>query len=183
MRKLLKYVVLLLFSWLLIQIAVTVIVGLRDDHAKADVAVILGNTVNPDGTLSMRLEKRLECGLQAYNEGRIKKIIVSGGLGKEGFYEGTKMKEYLLLHNVPDSLIIVDNKGDNTQASVDNALKLKDSLHIGSVLVVSQYYHILRAEKLFRKAGFNNVSGLSPHYFEWRDMYALVREFVAYYAE
>jgi hypothetical protein len=36
---------------------------------------------------------------------------------------------------------------------------------------------------LFRKAGFVNVSGCSPAYFEFRDFYSLAREFVAYYSE
>lgn len=38
----------------------------------------------------------MECGLQLYEKNRVKKIIVSGGFGKEGFYEGDKMKEYLI---------------------------------------------------------------------------------------
>ena len=52
----------------------------------ADIAVILGSKVNEDGTLSERLKKRLECGISLYHNGRAKKLMVSGGLGKEGFY-------------------------------------------------------------------------------------------------
>ncbi|WP_394776006.1 ElyC/SanA/YdcF family protein [Flavobacterium sp.] len=69
---------------------------MTDTLKKADIAVILGNKVNDDGTLSERLEKRLECGLKLYRDNRIKKILVSGGLGSEGYYEGDKMKEYLI---------------------------------------------------------------------------------------
>jgi len=93
------------------------------------------------------------------------------------------MKQYLIAHHVPDNVIIVDNKGDNTLATVMNTRYLRDSLHVNSIIVVSQYYHILRAEKLYRRTGFRQVSGVSPRYFELRDLYSLFREFVAYYTE
>jgi vancomycin permeability regulator SanA len=38
--------------------------------------VILGNKVNEDGTLSTRLEKRLETGIALYQQHRIQKILV-----------------------------------------------------------------------------------------------------------
>lgn len=40
--------------------AVLVVQGMRDDVHEADVAVVLGNTVNPDGTPSHRLVARLD---------------------------------------------------------------------------------------------------------------------------
>lgn len=182
MKKTVKYLCLIFLSWLLIHSIVIMSDGLKDeDHA--DYAVIFGNKVNTDGTLSERLEKRLECGLQLYQSKRVRGLIVSGGLGKEGHYEGTKMKAFLLLHHVPDSVIVVDNKGDNTLKTVQNTITLKDSLHFSSLIVVSQYYHITRAKMLFRKEGFMAVSGASPPYFEWRDVYALLREFFAFYSE
>ncbi len=109
-----------MFLWVCGHLIYITIDGLTDKKMNADIAVVLGNKVNEDGTLSERLEKRMECGLNLYNSGRVKKILVSGGLGKEGFYEGDKMKEYLIKHNVPDSVIIVDNLGSNTLATVTN---------------------------------------------------------------
>lgn len=157
--------------------------GLKDSDKNADVAVILGSKVNEDGTLSKRLEERLHCGLQLYQNKRVKKIMVSGGLGKEGFYEGDKMKAYLISNGVADTAIIVDNLGNNTLATVKNTLRLKDSLGFKRILVVSQYFHISRTKMLFKKLGFKVTGGVSPAYFEWRDLYALLREFGAYYAE
>jgi vancomycin permeability regulator SanA len=107
--------------------------------------------------------------------------LVSGGFGKEGFFEGTEMKNYLLKNKVLDSCIIVDNKGFNTLATVENTLNLKDSLKFKSVIVVSQFFHVSRTKKLFRDRNFENVSSASPNYFEIRDIYSLFREFFAYY--
>lgn len=157
--------------------------GLSDNGKKSDLALILGNKVNEDGTLSKRLEMRLKAGVQLFKAGRVKRILVSGGLGKEGFYEGDKMKEFLVAHAVPDSLIIVDNLGNNTRASVENTLALQKQIHFNSLIVVSQYFHVTRTKKLFRDKGFENVYSASPDYFEWRDIYAVVREFPAYYTQ
>lgn len=112
---------------------------------------------------------------------RVKKIIVSGGFGKEGFYEGDKMKEYLIKKGIPDSAIIVDNKGDNTLATVENTLKLQDNLQFKSAIVASQYFHVTRTKKFFKDRNFENVTSVCPHYFEVRDIYSILREFADYY--
>lgn len=160
----------------------TIIDGLTDKKQQADIAVVLGNKVNEDGTLSKRLEERMECSINLYHDRRVKRILVSGGLGKEGFYEADKMKDYLVKNNIPDSVIIIDNFGSNTMATVDNTLKLKDSLNFQSIIVVSQYYHLTRTKMLFKKRQFYNTTSVSPKYFELRDIYSLLREFVAYYS-
>jgi vancomycin permeability regulator SanA len=180
-KRLIKYIGISFLLWLIIHLTLTVIDGLVDKKANADIAVILGNKVNVDGTLSTRLIKRLECGLNLYKSHRVKRLIVSGGFGTEGFYEGDKMRDFLIKNGIPDSVIIVDNKGDNTLQTVKNTLQLKDKLHFKSLIVVSQYYHLTRVKMLFKKSGFNNVSSVSPDYFELRDIYSLLREFFAYY--
>ncbi|WP_394776016.1 ElyC/SanA/YdcF family protein [Flavobacterium sp.] len=78
---------------------------------------------------------------------------------------------------------MVDNFGNNTRATVDNTLKLKDSLHFVSVIVVSQYFHVTRTKMLFKKRGFPNVTSVSPKYFEFRDLYSIFREFIGYYTQ
>lgn len=180
-NKLVKILMAVLLIWYVAHITYITIDGLSDEGKTADVAVILGSKVNENGQLSERLEKRMETGLALYNNHRVKKIIVSGGLGKEGFYEGEKMKDYLIENNVPETEIIVDNNGNTTHATVENTLKLKDSLNFKSLIVVSQYFHVTRTKKFFKDKGFKNVSSVSPHYFEVRDLYSTLREFVAYY--
>ncbi|WP_373549418.1 YdcF family protein [Haliscomenobacter sp.] len=178
-----KYGIFLLLLWIFLHLSFSIIDGLWDRQQSADLAVIMGNKVNEDGTLSTRLVKRVDCGLQLYEQGRVKRLMVSGGLGKEGHYEGDKMRDYLVGKGVPDRLIIVDNRGNNTTLSVVNTLQLQDSLQFKSVIVVSQYFHLTRSKMLFKKKGFKAVSGVSPWYFEWRDVYALGREFVGYYRQ
>lgn len=181
--KVLKTICFAIFAWFIIHSVFIISDGLSDNGAQADVAVILGNKVNQDGTLSERLEKRLETGVELYKNHRGKRIIVSGGLGKEGFYEGSKMKEYLISKSIPDSVIIVDNKGDNTRLTVENTIGIQKKYHFKSIIIVSQYFHVTRTKKLFRNKGFEDVNSVSPRYFEWRDFYSILREFPAYYTQ
>ncbi|MBK7882455.1 MAG: YdcF family protein [Chitinophagaceae bacterium] len=172
-----------MITWFLVHSIYISYDGLKDPGNKADVALILATTVHEDGTLSERLKKRVDCGINLYKTGRVKKIIVSGGFGKEGYYEADKMKEYIIQSGIADSLIIVDNKGDNTRESVKNTLELKTKYAFKDIIVVSQFFHLTRAKMLFRKNGFNDVSSASPNYFEWRDVYSIIREFPAFYLQ
>ena len=181
--KKLKYLLYLLFIWFIIHTIYCIYDGLNDENKQADVAVILATTVNEHGSLSKRLEQRVKCGLQLYLNKRVKKIILSGGFGKEGYFEANKMKDYLIKEGVPKKDIILDNKGNNTRLTVKNTLELQKKLQFKSVIVVSQYFHVSRTKMLFKKQGFTNISSKSPKYFEIRDSYSLLREFVAYYVQ
>ena len=178
-----KAFVIILLLWFCVHLSFTIIDGTTNTKKNADLAVVLGNKVNEDGTLSERLIKRLECGLALYKNGRVKMLFVSGGHGEEGFNEGDKMRDFLIEKGIPAASIITDNDGDNTLKTAQNTAKLKSNYHIESIIVVSQYYHITRAKMLFKKNGFKKVFSASPKYFEWRDIYSVIREFVAFYKE
>ncbi len=154
--------------------------GLKDDHvAIADVAVVFGTTVNEDGSLSERLKARLDKGLELYTDSIVKEIYVSGGLGKEGFYEGSKMAEYLISKGVPQRAIKVDDKGNNTHRTAQNFVR--DYSEFRSVILVTQYFHISRSKLAFRQVGLKSVFGAHCTHFEWRDIYSSFREFFGYY--
>lgn len=168
-------------SWFVIHTIVIISDGLRDPGTKADMAVVMGNKVNIDGTLSERLVHRLKQGLELYRNGRVRTLMVSGGLGQEGHYEAEVMKKWLRQQGVPDSSIIADNMGNNTRLSVQHTIDVCRERHFDTVIVVSQYYHVSRAKMLFRKYGFKNVSSSGSDYFEWQDLYSIPREFIAFY--
>ena len=183
MKKFFKLIFIVFVAWFLAHSVFITIDGLCDKHQNADVAIILGNKVNEDGTLSERLKQRLNKGIELYQQKRIKAIIVSGGFGKEGFWEGEKMKEYLVKNQIPDDKIIVDNEGNDTEKTVQNSIKIMNRLDFESAISVSQYFHQTRTKKLFRKNGFENIESASPKYFELRDFYSIFREFFAFYKE
>lgn len=181
--RIFRFILLLLAFWFILHSLYITVDGLTDKKQNADVAVILGNKIETDGSPSKRLAARLEQGIKLYNEKRVKRIIVSGGFGKEGYWEGNKMMEYLTTHKIPAENIIVDNYGNNTEKTVKNTIRIMDSLHLRSAISVSQYFHQTRAKKLFQKNGLKKIDSSSPQYFELRDFYAVFREFFAFYTE
>lgn len=181
--KIIKYSIFIFLLWFVFHSTLVTIDGLTDKQQDADVAIVLGNKVNENGIPSERLKARLDKSIDLYKENRVQNIIVSGGFGKEGFWEGTKMKEYLIQHHIPQDKIIVDDYGNDTEQTVENSLKIMDSLGFETAISVSQYFHQTRIKKLFNNKGFIHIESASPQYFEFRDLYSLIREFVAYYKE
>lgn len=181
LKHILKYISIAVLSWFVIHSLYITYDGLADTKQKANIAVVFGNKVNEDGTLSPRLKARLDKSIELYQEKQIKDILVSGGLGKEGYWEGTEMKKYLIKSKIPADNILVDNFGDNTEKTVINTIRIADSLKYDKIISVSQFYHQTRIKKLFREHHFKNIESSSPKYFEVRDLYSVFREFFAYY--
>ncbi len=123
----------------------------------------------------------MDKGLELYRAGRVKTLVVSGGLGKEGQYEAEAMKKYLIQADVPASAIIVDNKGDNTFLSAQHYQQIQAEHQFQSVTVVSQFYHVSRTKLILRKLELSEVYAVHAQYFELHDFYSLVREFFAFY--
>lgn len=163
----------LLATWL-------VIVGLGATPRAADVAIVFGNTVERSGRPSARLRARLDAARELYSSGRVRKIIVTGGVGKEGFDESLVMQSVLVRAGVPARDIHADAKGLNTALSCQNARAYMTSQGLTSADVVTQYFHIARARLACRRAGIRVAGAFAPRYFELRDMYSLAREVVAY---
>ena len=94
--------------------ALLVFAGLRDQIGKADIALVLGSKVEPDGTPSPRLRARLDKTIELYRADYFPTVIASGGVGKEGFDEAVVMRDYLVFHGIPADRVIVDSGGTTT---------------------------------------------------------------------
>lgn len=181
-RVIRRYIFLFAVMWLLASFLIIVADGFTDTAQEADVAVILGTTVHPDGRIGDYLRTRLEKGLQIYQKGFVKHIVVSGQVGIEGVDEAHFMKEYLVAHGVPDSLVIMDNKGNNTWATAQNFARIRQQHHFRSVIVVSQFFHIARTRFAFWKNGISPVYTAHADRVFLSDLYATLREVIGFYA-
>lgn len=164
-------------SWLLYD-------GLTDESYSAHVAVVLGNKMDSPLQPSPRLKSRLDKAYELYLEGRVQRILVSGGVDDKGLQEGLEMGRYLVRRGIPKEVIWVDDLGDNTYHTASNAQAfMKPYPQFRSVIVVSNYYHILRSKLAFTNCGTLVVYGAHPNYFEWRDIWwSIPREVVGFYA-
>ncbi len=181
MKKKGKYFLFLCLIWFLVHTTCISWAGLHDKIAKADCLLILGNKVNENGSLSLTLKSRLDKGLELYRNHYAPFIVVSGGLGKEGYYEGTEMKKYLILQGIEEKAVLVDNHGDNTLATARNFETISTEKKFRSVLVVSQFFHISRTALMLRQRGIDTIYHAHATYYEWKDAYSLIREFFGYY--
>lgn len=161
--------------------AVTLAVwGLKDDVGKADIALVLGNKVEDDGTSSPRLQARLDKTLELYHAGYFQIIIVSGGIGKEGYDEAKVMRDYLVANGIPSASIIMDNAGINTYASAKNTSQIIRQQKLNSVFIISQYFHLPRIRLALKCFGVSAIYSAHADFFEARDIYSLLREVVGY---
>lgn len=167
--------------WFLLHAAYVIYDGLHDYSGNADVAIVFGNSVFADSSLSPWLQGRVDAAWKLYNTGRVKKIFVSGGKGEYGVHEGEAMEKYLVAKNIPAHDIISDNKGNNSYLTAKDFILLNDSLHFVSAIVVSSFYHITRCKFIIKKLGFKNVEGVASKKYFWKDGYGLFREFFAFY--
>ena len=179
-----RYVLWVLVFWIGAHAIYISIDGVRDYNGSADVAVILGNRVYGDGTLSSWLKGRVDKALELYKQKRVKKIYASGGISKndDGEYpEGTAMKQYLVQQGVPAEDVIADNEGKNTYCTAEDYLKWNASEKYQSVIIVSQFYHITRCKYIFNKLGIQNFHHVSSDVYSWRDIPGTLREVPAFY--
>mgnify|MGYP001954960752 CR=1 FL=1 len=156
--------------------------GLTNEAKPSDVIVVLGNKVELTGKPSARLQARLDKGIALWKADMAPHILMSGGIGIEGFDESEVMARYAIEKGVPASAIIRDSLGLNIFASAKNTKAILHQHKTTSVILVSQYFHLLRSEIAFRKAGIADVSVEAAGWFwEWRDLYSISREVVGCY--
>ncbi|MFM1654068.1 YdcF family protein [Brevibacillus sp. B_LB10_24] len=181
MKKITLRIACLMLIWFVVHVIAISIDGLTDEKQQVDAGVVLGNKVETDGRPSERLRYRLEKAVELYQDGYFPYIIVSGGVGAEGFDEAKVMKQYLVQKGIPSDKILTDSMGVNSMMTAQNTRKIADDMGLESVMVITQFYHISRTKLAFSKLGFAEVYSAHANYFEVRDVYSLFREFFAYY--
>lgn len=150
--------------------------GLVENVAPADVAVVLGSKVHRSGDLSRQLKARLDRAVTLFREGRCKTVIASGGVGKEGVDEAVAMRGYLISQGIPADRVTADSSGINTRATALFTAAYMKERGLSRVIIVSQYFHILRSRIAFAQAGMRDVGAAYARIVELRDIYSIMRE-------
>jgi uncharacterized SAM-binding protein YcdF (DUF218 family) len=178
----LRRLALALAAWALLHLTAITVDGCSDEDAPADLAVVLGNHVAADGTLSGRLQRRLDRARELYQQGKVPTIIVSGGRDPGSPFEAEAMKRYLVEQGVPADAIVEDRGGQNTYLTARFTADYMQQHGLRSVIAVSQYYHISRSKLALRRFGVPEVRGAhATMVLEAREPWSLLRELVGYY--
>ncbi|KAG0950066.1 hypothetical protein G6F31_013842 [Rhizopus arrhizus] len=95
--------------------------GLLMGARPADVAVVLGNTVQADGRPSPRLAARPDRAADCYAAPQCRILFVSGGVDPGGADEAAVMRDYLLARGVPADRIVTDSAGVDSWSTARHA--------------------------------------------------------------
>lgn len=153
-----EYVVafLIVLLWLvLFPLAQIELFGRTNYETKSEIVVVFGARVYPNGTVSATVRDRMDAALDLYRRGLAKKILITGGVDADGIDETQGMLNYGISQGIPKSAFVLDNKGNNTDASVINTTKYFEEHNITQVLAVSKYYHLPRIKMAYRAQHFN----------------------------
>ena len=140
-----------------------------NDSEEARVAVVLGTQVLAGGRPSRTLEARVRHAARMYAEGRIERLVVTGGLGKHPPTEAEVMARTLRAEGVPDGAVLSEDKAESTWDSARLVAKILAGEGIVRVLVVTDPLHCVRAVAAFERAGV--LARPEPVYSSpmWRD--------------
>lgn len=108
----------------------------------ADCIMVLGASVNSDGTPSSMLKDRLDTAIDLYRSGAAPKLLLSGDNGQVVYNEVQGMKNYAMEAGVSEEDIFLDHAGFSTYESVYRAGYI---FEVDSIIVVTQTYHLYRA--------------------------------------
>ena len=130
--------------------------GHRHDVAgapAADVVLVLGTTVAPDGQPENRLAGRLTTAAELVAAGRARVVLVSGDGGGDSGDETAAMTSYLTgTLGVDSARVVADPSGLDTY---DSCIRARDVYGVRKALVVTQAYHLSRAVALCRTLGID----------------------------
>ena len=125
------------------------------------VGIVLGGIADYDNiTQAHNFNKhadRIMDAQQLYHQGKIKKILISGGNGvlfNDGYIEANAMRDYLLLNQIPSEDILIENTSRNTKENAFNSAEiLQKEYPNGKFLLITSANHMRRAQFCFEKAG------------------------------
>jgi len=122
--------------------------GSRDEARSADAIVVLG-AAQYNGTPSRILEARVSHAVDLFHEGLAPILIVTGGKQPEDFTtEAAVAKAFALSHDVPESAILVEDRGRTTLESIRTVAAILRERGLHSAVFVSDRTHLLRVLKM-----------------------------------
>jgi uncharacterized SAM-binding protein YcdF (DUF218 family) len=160
--------------------------GSRDSGARADVALVLGSYLAPDGAPLPSMLGRVEHAVELYKTGRVQKLVLSGGVAKNGHTEASVMRDLARAAGVPEEALILELDSRSTIENFACSRTVFANLGVKRALLVTETWHMPRAMLLARRHGLDLVQSpatsdtwKSPRqgwFWLFRDAVALTRE-------
>ncbi|CDE09869.1 putative uncharacterized protein [Clostridium sp. CAG:354] len=139
------------------QIEKIVFSDINDSGKSAKYGIVFG---------SYTLQKyRIEQAIKLYKEGRVEKLILTGGKGgisnknNEDVPEAELMKASLVKNGISPQHLILDNSSNSTIENGINVAKILNNLHenIQEVILISSEFHLKRCMAIMKKYYKTNI--------------------------
>jgi len=117
---------------------------------EAQVVIIPGAAILPNGALSSIFIDRADMAIKLYVAKKVSKILVSGDNSTTIHNEVNPVRLYLISKGVPDQDIFLDHAGFDTYSTMYRA---RDIFEVNSILISTQSFHLPRAVFIARALG------------------------------
>ena len=164
---------------------------LVDPNNSVDYVILLGGGIDKNGKLPGNVISRVEAAADFLNRPEQKNtvVVVSGGtLHWLPFAEAPELKRQLVLRGVEEERILVEDQALDTiqnfeyscQMLADFAGVSKQDILKSDIAVITNYFHLRRAERLATRMGFTNIKGIGTPCEKIKALHIYVREICAY---
>jgi SanA protein len=133
------------------------------DVPRAQVAIVPGALVQPDGKMSGMLRDRVSQAAALWHAGKVEKILVSGDHHSWAYDEPGTMRKALLADGIPARDVFEDHAGFDTWATMQRA---RGIFGVRNAVVVTQGFHMARALFLADAVGID-ATGLTADLHQW----------------
>jgi uncharacterized SAM-binding protein YcdF (DUF218 family) len=165
-RRLRQVVLMAFILWLWVIFVLVIVInayGAVDRAQSADVIVVLGAGLRSDNTPGPALTRRTAHAAGLWKAGFAPTIICSGGKpGTRTRSEADACAELLRGEGVPSDSIILEDNSRSTEENAFESKKIMDAHGFQTAIIVSDKYHLFRANRLFRNAGISAVTSPVP---------------------
>lgn len=155
--------------------------GHHDEGGSADCAIVLGAAAYYNRP-SPVFRARIDHAVKLYREGRVEKILLTGGFGKDAEYAESEVAyQYCLEKGVPEKDLLLEDTSKTTEQNLIQAARVMEANGLETALLVSDPWHLKRAAAMARKHGIKSAvsatettmyrSASSRWGFLWRELY------------
>lgn len=145
--------------------------AIKPAQPRLSYVVVLGAKVYPD-RISKSLKNRLDRACAYYRENPRTKFILSGGQGRDEVVpEALAMYNYMHLQGVPEQNLLIEMSSQNTVENIRFSARVmeadKRSHYVSTwpnpmqVGILTNDFHVMRAVRIAKKQGYQNVSGIA----------------------
>ncbi len=138
-----------------------------DRARRADAIIVLGSAVWANERPSPSLLARTQHAIALYQAGYAAHLILCGGVGGNPPSEAEVMRRIATGAGVPADALVLEDQSHSTEASLTNAKRLMDARGWRSAIIVSDPFHLYRAEIIARDVGieaYGSGASDSPTY-------------------